>query len=601
MRSKIVRIPEKRPSPRAERGIGLLLAFVVLILAAGYVLTSFLSPTSIKLAQDRQYTEILNRAREVLIASSVSAAGASERPGDMRRPDVVADTGPTKNYNGDSETGCFDRTKVNALPLIVDNANARCLGRLPWRSFGMSNEGISENDPTGIAPWYAVSGNLAFQACLNYLNSDLLDFSYVGFRCPAAGTSLPFPWLTIRDATGAVLSNRVAFVIIVPGRANNGQSRPPPPNLAAPNQYLDAVTVTVTSVTPDCATPPCNLTYSNADLDDDFIQGDASQTFNDRLIYVTIDELMAKIEDRAGKEIRAGIQRFRDTYGAPNGTYPWLAPFADPTIDDPNGISNYKAVVGTRVGLVPFYKVGQRFDTEFSWQITGGTFSGTPVMQALVKNGMIMTNGKCLWTNLRGVNCFGDIANPVPGVARRRVEIEYPTSWTNTTITATQASATSHTIRQVLRNGSLASCLTTTLVGCVVVSDYDVAGNLLSTGKLLSGTGTLQTSRIRLYPEFPAWVLDNHWHQFAVAAMGLGWIPGGSACPCLTIKLDGNLERSDVKLVVITAGKKLSGQTRPSAMPSDYFDSTNNRNLTTGQTFDRQSVLTNTFNDRLYY
>lgn len=606
MRSKIVRIPEKRPSPRAERGIGLLLAFVVLILAAGYVLTSFLSPTSIKLAQDRQYTEILNRAREVLIASSVSAAGASERPGDMRRPDVVADTGPTKNYNGDSETGCFDRTKVNALPLIVDNANARCLGRLPWRSFGMSNEGISENDPTGIAPWYAVSGNLAFQACLNYLNSDLLDFSYVGFRCPAAGTSLPFPWLTIRDATGAVLSNRVAFVIIVPGPAINGQSRQPAPNLAGPNQYLDAVTVTVTSVTPDCASPPCNLTYSNADLDDDFIQADSNQTFNDRLIYVTIDELMAKIEDRAGKEIRASIQRFRDTngMGGTAGTFPWLAPFANPNVE-----ANYKATLGTRVGLIPYHEIGQEFETEFSWKITGGTFgsfAGTTVTSIVVSNAanLTVTNGYCIWTNMRSVKCHGDIPFPdatKPTIARRHVEIEYPSGWTNSTVTLSLATATTFNRRQIQRNGSLNSCLPTPLIGCVVVRDFDIGGNLLGEGSLLRGTGSLQVAGIRLYPELPAWVVDNQWHHTAIAVIGTGWTPGNNACPCITVNLDGNAERDDIKFLVMIAGKKLSGRTRPSANPDDYFDSGNNRMITAGQIFDRQTVLTDTFNDRLYY
>ena len=525
----------------------------------------------------------------------------------MARPDVVADTAATKNYNGDAETGCFDRSKANGLPLIIDQVNIRCLGRLPWRTFGLSNDAYSENDPTGIAPWYAVSGNLAFQKCLDYLNSDILDFSYVGFICPVISgvpaVSLPFPWLTVRDAKGVVLSDRVAFVIIVAGTAINGQSRPPAPNLAGPDQYLDSALVTVTSVTPDCASPPCNLTYSNADLDNDFIQAEFSETFNDRLIYVTIDELMAKIEERAGKEIRASVQRFRDSNGVGGGvgTFPWLAPFVDPS----NNL-NYKAVLGTRVGLVPNYALGQEFETEFSWLITGGTigaFSGTTVNAAVVRVGAI-SNGYCSWSNMRGVKCHGDIANPdvtKPNIVRRHVEIEYPTSWTNSTVTVSLASATSYNTRQVSRSGSLAACLATSLVGCVVVSDFDSDGNLLGKGSLLSGTGVLRTTGIRLYPELPAWVVDNRWHQFAVGAMGAGWIPGSSACPCLTINVDGNPERADVKLLVMMAGKKLSGKSRPSSNASDYFDSANNQNVATSQIFDRRSVLTDVFNDQLHY
>ncbi len=203
-----------------QRGLGLLLTFVILILAAGYVLTSFLSPSSVRLAQDRQYADILNRSREVIIAATVSASGASERPGNMPRPDVVADTAATKNYNGDAETGCFDQSKPNGLPLIIDQVNVRCLGRFPWRTFGFSNNSFSENDPTGMMPWYAVSGNLAFQRCLEFINSDILAFSFTGHICPVDGigtpTSLPYPWLSVRDARGVVISDRVAFVLVVP-------------------------------------------------------------------------------------------------------------------------------------------------------------------------------------------------------------------------------------------------------------------------------------------------------------------------------------------------------------------------------------------------
>ena len=585
------------PSLLSQRGIALLLTFVVLILAAGYVLTSYLSPASIKLAQDKQYVSILNVARDAVIAATVSVSGAAERPGNMPRPDVVADSAATKNYNGDAETGCFDQSKPGGLPLIIDHANVRCLGRLPWRTLGLSGESFSENDAPGQMPWYAVSGNLAFQLCLEHLNSDIIAFTYAGYICPAP-TSLPYPWLTVRDARGSVLSNRVAAVIIVPGPALNGQSRPPAPNLAGPNQYLDTATVTVTSVTADCPAPPCTFTFSNADLDNDFIQADPSATFNDRLIYITIDELMAKIEDRAGQEIRASVQRFHDQYGS----YPWLAPHGDPTV-----AANYAAVVGTRVGLIPFHKIGQEFATDFSWRITGGPpdTSGTVDANA-VRNtplNLVVSNGKCVWTNMKTVNCTGEILNPQPGVAKRVVQIEYPAGWTNPVATPFAATATTFTTRQVVRPaGSFAACLTTSLIRCVIVRDYDAAGGLIGDGSLRAGSGSLITSGIRLYPEFPEWVTDNHWHEFALGAIGPGWVAGGgAACPCLSTNLDGNPERSDVKFLVMMAGGLLAGQIRPSASANDYFDSANNRDVATGLTFDRQSAATSSFNDRLYY
>ena len=593
---------QKNLSFRKQRGIALLLSFVVLILAAGYVLTSYLSPTSVKLARDKEYADILQLARETVVAFAVSTSGAGERPGNLPAPDVVADSAATKNYNGDSELGCFDQSKPGGLPLIIDHINVRCLGRLPWRTFGLSGQAFSENDATGTMPWYALSANLAFQKCLEYLNSDILSFSYTGFICPVDDglppTSLPYPWLTVRDARGAVLSNRVAVVIFVPGPALNGQTRPPSPNLAGPNQYLDTVSVTVTTVTADCPGPPCTFIFSNADLDNDFIQADPSPTFNDRLIYITIDELMAKIEQRAGQEIRASVERFRDQFG----TFPWLAPHGNPSV-----AANYAATIGTRVGLIPFHKIGQAFVTDFSWRIISVTLDATgTVTKAALRNSspnLVVRDGTCIWTNMKTVNCSGNIFNPVPGVAKRVVQIEYPSGWTNLTATPVLATATTFTTRQVTRpNGSFAACLTTSLIHCVIVRDYDAAGGLIGDGSLRAGNGSLITSGIRLYPEFPEWVTDNHWHELALGVIGPGWVAGGgSACPCLSINLDGSPTRSDVKFLVMMAGGLLADKTRPSANVNYYFDSANNRDIATGLIFDRQSAASVSFNDQLYY
>jgi hypothetical protein len=591
---------KNRINKHQQRGIALLLSFVVLILAAGFVLTSYLSPTTIKLGQDKRYNEILNLAREVLIANTVSVLHADERPGYLPPPDVVADTPSTKNYNGYSELKCFDGSKPNGLPLIADQVNARCLGRMPWQTIGLAREVTSENDVMGEMAWYAVSANLAFQNCLQYLNSEIINFSHTGYICPAV-TALPHPWLTVRDPHGVVLSNRVAAVIFVPGPEINGQSRPPSPNLAGPNQYLDSVQVTVTNVTTECPGPPCTLTFSNSDLDNDFIQADQSPTFNDRLVYITIDEIMAKIEARAGREILASIQRFRDSYG----TYPWLAPYANPSV-----IGNYVAVIGTRIGHIPFYQAHKQFVTEFSWRVASSTFDTFGTVNAnTLRNtlNLVVTNGKCLWTDTKGVSCAGEILNPEPiarpVIAKRVVQIEYPTSWTNTTVLTPPATAATFTTRQITRPiGSFAACLTTSLIRCVIVRDYDAGGNLIGDGAVRAGTGTLQTSRIRLYPELPVWFTDNRWHELALGAIGFGSVPGaGAVCPCLITNLDGSVTRSDIKFLIVMAGRPLAGQSRPSANANDYFDSTNNRNVINGQSFDGQTAMTNSFNDSLHY
>jgi len=554
----------------------------------------------------------------------------------MPRPDVISDTPATRNYNGDAETGCYDATRPNGLPLQTDEdagASLRCLGRLPWRTLGLSHAAFSENDATGVMPWFAVSANLAAPNCLEFLNSDILAFSYTGFICPEkrgdAPISMPYPWLTVRDAAGTVMSNRVAVVVIMPGPAINGQSRPMPPNLVGADQYLDATTVTVTGVTPECPSPPCNVTFGNVDWDNDFIQGSLSETFNDRLLYITIDELISKIEERVGREIKASFERFSLTYSPAGATsYPWLAPFANPS--NP-GV--FYSVPLTRVGLIPFHAIGLSFTTDFTWQINNGTISsGGTVSVNAVRNtaGLVVSNGTCTWRTLgsRSVDCQGIILNPDPSVTSRLVSITYPASGTFVS-TPTPATASAVATRQVVRNsGSLATCLSTTN-SCVTVEDFYDA-NLTDDGTIpdptppvpvgqgwiTGGTGQLTTSGIRVYPELPLWYTENRWNELMLGAVSEAYAPngGGLTCDvapggrCLTVNLDSAIERSDVKFLAILAGRSLAAtsvnptpQTRPSVDPKDYYDTALNVDLVTGLVFDRETAASNSSNDRLFY
>ena len=617
-----------------QNGIGLLLTFVVLILLASYAFLSYLSSNTIKFDRGRQVAVILSTAKDALIAYSVtSAAGSSQRPGDMPAPDGFAATETPKNYDGDTDTGCFDATQAGGLPMVLNNANARCIGRLPWRTLAMPYSGPSENDPTGVMPWYAVSANLAQPGCVNYLNSDVLKLSYSGFVCPGAGvppTSLPYPWLTVRDAKGNVLSDRVAFVVILPGPAINGQARPGPPNLGGANQYLDSVTINTTSV--GCPTPPC--VFNNADFDNDFIAGEQSETFNDRLDFVTIDELMAKVEARVGQEIKAALQRFSLNYSpATKVNYPWLAPFANPDV-----ASNFKSVPGVRVGLLPTHAVGKAFSTDFTWSVANGTIvQGGTVTRNMVRNttNLSVTDGTCTWTSAgeKSVDCKGTILSPnpllPPGVTSRLVEITYPTTG-NYTVTRTPATVTTIANRRVARAvGSLSTCLATPN-SCVTVTDFQDADltddsaipdptppTQIGRGYITGGNGVLTVSQIRVYPDLPSWYVDNHWNQLVLGAVSEAFAPGGNgtACAatpgnrCLTSMLDGSVERTDIPFLAMMAGPVLpttaakgSPQLRSSANRNDYFDSINNVDVAgVGLTYDRQLAPSGSFNDQLFF
>lgn len=193
-----------------------------------------------------------------------------------------------------------------------------CLGRLPWQAIGMNISAPSQNDVSGLMPWYAVSANLTDPTCLNVINPSILSMAYTSYVC--GGSTLPHPWLTVRDNKGNILSDRVAVILFLPGLALEGQSRPES-SLADITSYLESITVPNT-----CASPCAPGTYSNADTDNDFIMGGgltgASSSSNDRLIYITIDELMVELVKRAAVEADSLIAQ----YEAKNGHYPYAAP-----------------------------------------------------------------------------------------------------------------------------------------------------------------------------------------------------------------------------------------------------------------------------------
>ncbi len=289
--------------PRSRQHGAALFIFLAAIGLAALLFVGYQIRNTGRLEISDEAAETLSESKDALIGYTVSPTGAGQRPGDMLRPDTASET--TADYDGTTD-GCLDVTQPNGLPHGT-GANMRCLGRLPWKNLGLSNQGGVENDPSGIMPWYAVSANLVDPTCLDILNSDTITLPTPTVTANSYTTTchstaiLPHPWLTVRDASGNVISNRVAAVLIIPGAPVGGQSRPTAP-LAGASAYLDSVTVGGT-------------TYSNADMDNDFITAPPSDTFNDTVLFITIDELMAAVEKRAATEAGNALKTFYSTCG----------------------------------------------------------------------------------------------------------------------------------------------------------------------------------------------------------------------------------------------------------------------------------------------
>lgn len=341
-----------KPSPR-QHGLTLIVLVFLIGLATTAYLINALNSTTVPIERDKKSYETLSSAKNVLIGYLLDRVSGGERPGDMPYPDrLLSPAESPPNYDGNTDscviTGGGTTVRWN------------CLGRFPWASLGLSLESPSENDPEGRMPWYAVSANM-LDVCLKEFNPSILNYSWPAAypaSCPGTPVSgvLPHPWLTVRDKYGNIISNRVAAVLIIPGPAIGGQARPASPNLADASQYLDSVTISNTCTTTVTCVPG---TYSNADLDSDFIMADDSRyyfscntifhgadcqtayNFNDRLVYITIDDIMKEVVKRAAGEAKSLLT----SYKSKNTIFPYAAALGT--------TGSYDSAATTYEGMLP--------------------------------------------------------------------------------------------------------------------------------------------------------------------------------------------------------------------------------------------------------
>lgn len=195
------------------------------------------------------------------------AVANTATPGGLPFPDRNSDG----NYDGSGD----------CVPSGFDPA-LHLLGKWPgYQEQGcgppVSAFGIPLTDSHGETLWYAVSGNLVKSASGGY---------------PAINSSIATGWFTVVNAQGAVLTNRAAAVILAPGGVLLSQTRVgTAPNA---NQFLEAATIGASTYT----------NYAIEAGDTGFVSRNADDTFNDRLLYITADELMTSVTKRVAQELK---------------------------------------------------------------------------------------------------------------------------------------------------------------------------------------------------------------------------------------------------------------------------------------------------------
>ena len=295
---------------------GAVLIFIAFILGLGaavYVLKTY-NADAARARQDEKTYKALNDAKVALIAWAVNY---SSSPGQMPWPDRNGDG----NYDGSSD--CVATTfqygyLLGQLP--SQPTTSPCLdpnnGLVVYA--GLSTyPGLNQvfTDAQGNQLWYAVSRNMVYDYEHSenpIINPGMINPPHAITPYMRQGGTQSYPWLTVLDRNGNLVSDRVAAVIIAPGSPLENQNR----SSSAPNakEFLDSFMIGAAS-------------KKNSDsslANEDFIMGEDSRNvpasdttfvkpyyFNDKLVYITIDELMAALSSRAAAEAKTQLLNYK--------------------------------------------------------------------------------------------------------------------------------------------------------------------------------------------------------------------------------------------------------------------------------------------------
>lgn len=565
-----------------QGGAALLWALSLGILAGAVLVLERPVSTAVRAsAREAATARQLADAERALIAWSVTAPLATGRsaPGHLPFPDRNRDG----NYDGRGDCVTFGLN------------DSHLLGRLPWAGASSpcprAGLHIESRDGWGERLWYAVSRNLVVGGAGGPINPDMGE----------PGRMI-HPWIALRDSNGRLLRRSggggplpVAAVILAPGPALTHQDRRG--DAPSPPQYLDRRTVAGTTYDnadadgcADAATPPC----AGAAAGEEFVLHGAPGSpygFNDRLAYITADEILRAVERRVLGEIAIALIRYRDAYGV----YPWLAEFRGVTGQ------TFKSNL-SRAGPLAVHLEDEVFATSFraSWRLVDVTpttvtrHSGDarlvpPLADAMSGAARVSSHGgRCRWSDWTRGDCVGTQAiashhRPDLGIAvRRTVEIESAIVDPSPTVIP-PAARDPRRRTLVVSRARLASPPAATWN--VRITDDDGVNRGSREVSVDSDTGgAIVVSDIRYdlsvvfddvvddRDELPEWFVENDWHHFIHAAFSADAVAGGNGdgdddCTtpvddCLTLMVAGRPVPTGVRALVISSGAVLAHQDR---------------------------------------
>lgn len=257
--------------PHKQRGVGLIIFFLALILAGSVFLLTHIEPEQGRVVGEAKTSRSLAAAKQALLSYA------------------------TSYYLGESNLGISHLGRHGILPCPEQSGSpgegfsvGNCasthessLGRLPWKSLGVS----PLKDASGECLWYAVSGGFFNSPASPMTNDDTPGM----FQVSAEDGSL---------IAGNTPESRVVAVIIAPGKPLSGQTRSSASAQIACQVSRDNVSATdyldshqgINNSAVDTVNPDRIETFITASGLSD------NPAINDRIITITTDEIFDTIK-----------------------------------------------------------------------------------------------------------------------------------------------------------------------------------------------------------------------------------------------------------------------------------------------------------------
>ena len=490
---------------------------LALVLGSGAVAVGWLEAAA-RAAHAAVRTEAaLAAARDALIgyaASYPDQHAGRHGPGYLPCPD--------RNGNGSPNTPCPRKS----------------LGRLPWRRLGLHDP----RDGAGERLWYALADN----------------FRANGHKYRPLNAGAPAE-LVVDGRSG------IAAVLFAPGSPLSFQDRAR--DRFDPARYLEGGNETADDSIFASQGP---LPTPSGALPDD--------RFNDRVVTISRDELMAAAGRRALATVRAVLREYRDAPWNP-GVLPWLVPWSGAA----EGAVPTPGTIAGRLPLAPRRQRPRHFlpgdrsargRLRLRYRHGGCERRGAPGAAA-DRAGRAMHLDRRRADRLRrggparprsrpgagfrlDLHFTGDttISPPAPADVRRRA------------VRAARWTADSH------------------------IEIFDSAGGAeTGRGRIRFTPGPLQGALevegvaypLAVGEEVPEWVLRNEWHRTLMVGSAPAFVPGGGAAcstpiDCLDVvrtTLDGRRDESPAIAVAVLAGTRLDHQSRSGSGLAMWFEGEN--------------------------